>query len=337
MRTGLSYRIAISTISVNCRSFLSLKPTLPGLMRYLASACAQPDDRQGVVADIVEIHVQRHIDAKPQQALVDARHGGGTLVAIDRDAHDLGAGAVQCCNLRTSWSMSAVSVLVIDMQRQQARTPPTTTPPNRRRPTCGGGRERRNIRSCRQPFVSGEPGVHLTHKDTPGRCAEVRHEVEEQRWLVNGDRSTLAGIGPPRDRKRDPSRDDRSGFQLSGGSPLACRPRRRPRDNTPAGRRRRRRDRPEAVMSGGIQWVVGFAALSFSISSLSASLRRLRFTIWRSSSTDGWFIASSISRSMSPCFRCNSSRWEARDMIGSPFHGFLDCSRQRRVTAGSLL
>ena len=32
--------------------------------------------------------------------LVNARHGGGALVAVDGDAHDLGAGAVQCCNLR---------------------------------------------------------------------------------------------------------------------------------------------------------------------------------------------------------------------------------------------
>ena len=48
---------------------------------------------------------------------------------------------------------------------------------------------------------------------------------------------------------------------------------------------------------------------------------------------DRWMssIASSISRSMSPCFRCSSSRWDARDMIGSPFHGFPRLHRQRRV------
>ena len=42
MRTGLSCLIAISTMAENWRSFLSLKPTLPGLMRYLSSASAQP-------------------------------------------------------------------------------------------------------------------------------------------------------------------------------------------------------------------------------------------------------------------------------------------------------
>jgi hypothetical protein len=37
----LVVRIAISMMSANCLSFLSLKPTLPGLMRYFASASAQ--------------------------------------------------------------------------------------------------------------------------------------------------------------------------------------------------------------------------------------------------------------------------------------------------------
>ena len=41
MRTGLSFLLAISMMSANCVSRLSLKPTLPGLMRYLSSASAQ--------------------------------------------------------------------------------------------------------------------------------------------------------------------------------------------------------------------------------------------------------------------------------------------------------
>ncbi len=41
MRTGLSCLIAVSTMAPNWRSFFSLKPTLPGLMRYLSSASAQ--------------------------------------------------------------------------------------------------------------------------------------------------------------------------------------------------------------------------------------------------------------------------------------------------------
>ena len=41
MRTGLPYSIAFSIIIANCSSRLLPLPTLPGLMRYLASACAQ--------------------------------------------------------------------------------------------------------------------------------------------------------------------------------------------------------------------------------------------------------------------------------------------------------
>ncbi len=40
MRTGLSYFIASSMSVANCVSRLALKPTLPGLIRYLASASA---------------------------------------------------------------------------------------------------------------------------------------------------------------------------------------------------------------------------------------------------------------------------------------------------------
>ncbi|WP_143748858.1 hypothetical protein [Mesorhizobium sophorae] len=36
-----------------------------------------------------------------------------------------------------------------------------------------------------------------THTNAPGRCAKSGHEVEEQRWLVNGDRSPLAAFGSP--------------------------------------------------------------------------------------------------------------------------------------------
>ena len=41
MRTGLSWRMAVSTIAPNCASRLRPKPTLPGLIRYFASATAQ--------------------------------------------------------------------------------------------------------------------------------------------------------------------------------------------------------------------------------------------------------------------------------------------------------
>ena len=45
------------------------------------------------VADVVEVADQRHVHAHLQQPVLDVRHGGRRLVAVDRDAHDLGAGA----------------------------------------------------------------------------------------------------------------------------------------------------------------------------------------------------------------------------------------------------
>jgi hypothetical protein len=48
-----------------------------------------------LVADVVEVADQRHVDAALGEPLADMRHGGGGLVAVDGDAHELGAGARQ--------------------------------------------------------------------------------------------------------------------------------------------------------------------------------------------------------------------------------------------------
>ena len=53
-----------------------------------------------LVADIVEIADERHVDAEPVEALADARHGGRGLVAVDGDADDLGAGPGERRDLR---------------------------------------------------------------------------------------------------------------------------------------------------------------------------------------------------------------------------------------------
>ena len=45
------------------------------------------------VADIVEVADQRDRHAHPREPVADMRHGGGGLVAVDRDAHEFGAGA----------------------------------------------------------------------------------------------------------------------------------------------------------------------------------------------------------------------------------------------------
>ena len=46
-----------------------------------------------LVADIVEVADDRHVHAHLEQPLLDVRHGGRRLVAVDGDAHDLGARA----------------------------------------------------------------------------------------------------------------------------------------------------------------------------------------------------------------------------------------------------
>ncbi len=53
-----------------------------------------------LVADIVEVADQRHVDARPVEPLADVRHGRRGLVAVDGDAHDLRAGAGQRRDLR---------------------------------------------------------------------------------------------------------------------------------------------------------------------------------------------------------------------------------------------
>ena len=52
-----------------------------------------------LVADVMEIADQRHVHAEPQQPFADLRHGGGALIAIDGDAHELRARFIECGNL----------------------------------------------------------------------------------------------------------------------------------------------------------------------------------------------------------------------------------------------
>ena len=53
-----------------------------------------------LVADVMEIADQGRGDAALAQAVADVRNGGGSLLAVDRDAHHLGAGARQRRDLR---------------------------------------------------------------------------------------------------------------------------------------------------------------------------------------------------------------------------------------------
>ena len=67
----------VSTIAANCASRLLPKPTLPGLIRYLASASrAGRFAGQQLVAVVVEVADDRHLDAHHLEALADPRHRG---------------------------------------------------------------------------------------------------------------------------------------------------------------------------------------------------------------------------------------------------------------------
>ena len=89
MRTGLLCLIAVSTMAANCRSFFSLKPTLPGLMRYLSSACgAGRMIGEELVADVMKVPDDRDVDPELEEPFLDMRHGSRRLVAVDGDAHD---------------------------------------------------------------------------------------------------------------------------------------------------------------------------------------------------------------------------------------------------------
>ena len=48
---------------------------------------------QELVADIVEVADQRHVDAAGEQLFLDERHGGRRLVAVDGDADQFRPGA----------------------------------------------------------------------------------------------------------------------------------------------------------------------------------------------------------------------------------------------------
>ncbi len=84
---------------------------------------------QQLVADVMEVADERHAHAQLREPLLDVRHGGRRLVAVDGDAHELGAGAPPAPPPGArSPPTSAVSVLVIDCTTIGA-PPPTMTPP----------------------------------------------------------------------------------------------------------------------------------------------------------------------------------------------------------------
>ena len=148
MRTGFAYLSADSMIVANCDRASCLKPTLPGLMRYLASASAHAGcSRQQLVAVVVEVADQRHVAPVRVEPVADVRHGRRRLARVDRDAHELGAGARERAHLRDGrrrcrrcrcWSSTA---------RRRVR--------RRRRPRRR--RRRGEIAACREAMIGAKP------------------------------------------------------------------------------------------------------------------------------------------------------------------------------------
>ena len=112
MRTGLSYLQANSIISANCGSRLLPRPTLPGLMRYLASASAQSGCSRSSLCPLKwKSPMMRDIHAQLREPVADRRDRGGCVGFVHRDAHQLGAGARQRLDLlRGAFDVGRVGV-----------------------------------------------------------------------------------------------------------------------------------------------------------------------------------------------------------------------------------
>ena len=92
MRTGLSLSMATLTIVAKCSSW-RFPPTLPGLIRYLASERGHLRVLdQELVAVVVEVADDRHVHAEAADLADHLGDGRGGLLGVDRDAHELRAG-----------------------------------------------------------------------------------------------------------------------------------------------------------------------------------------------------------------------------------------------------
>ena len=113
----------------NWRSRLSPKPTLPGLMRYFASASAQAGwSVEELVADVVEVADDRHMDAAPASAsrMCGTAAAASSRSTVTRTSSEPARTSAATCS--TVAATSAVSVLVIDWTTTGA-PPPTCTSP----------------------------------------------------------------------------------------------------------------------------------------------------------------------------------------------------------------
>ena len=101
IRTALPCRIASLDDGAELAVLLVLEADIAGVDPVLVEGLgAGRMIGEELVADIVEVADERHADAEPVEPLADLRHRGRGLVPVDRDAHDLGAGAGERRDLR---------------------------------------------------------------------------------------------------------------------------------------------------------------------------------------------------------------------------------------------
>ena len=153
-------------------------------MRYFASASrAGRLGGQQLVAVVVEVADDRHLDAHHRQLVDDARHRGRGFGGVDRDPHQLRAGAPQVGDLlRRSrrrrrcrcWSSTAPTT---------GAPPPTCTPPIAHLRGSGGA-----ARGRRQGSAQGGDGVGI-HGRIVAPCAR---SVSIRRCSARSDRPVAA-------------------------------------------------------------------------------------------------------------------------------------------------
>jgi hypothetical protein len=115
MRTGLSLPAGDFDHGRRTARRACPRPTLPGLMRYLSSASAQAGYWLSSLWPLKwKSPISGTVTPSGIEPLADRRHGGGGLLAVDGDPHQLRTRARQRLDLARRSPMSAVSVLVID-------------------------------------------------------------------------------------------------------------------------------------------------------------------------------------------------------------------------------
>ncbi len=134
MRTGLPSRRAIAIIVANCSSRLAPRPTLPGLMRYFASARAQSGCSSSSLWPLKwksPTSGTAHPAASSRARMPATAAADSVVSTVIRTSSE--PARARSSTWRAVASASAVSVLVIDCTTMGAPPPMATSPTSTRR------------------------------------------------------------------------------------------------------------------------------------------------------------------------------------------------------------